>query len=163
MSNQTSNPRFKTLSIVEQTEGKRIEKEKTKADELTVFKTGETKTLTVNMLDGSKHNFAYAQYLSSSLAVEKDDSPDINKTGNQNRIITIHFAAHTIKIYGYCLDAIFDTLSTFTLKSITAHDQRYHESLPNADLRKSQSHDQKTQETIKPFITKIDINWRGRE
>lgn len=148
MTQETSNQKykFKTLSIVRQTQEKAATHIKSNTNDLNVFETGQTKTLSVTQLNGTKQNFSYGQYLSAWFGIDEENS---EKT---ERVIKIHFAAHTIIIHGYCLDEIYEALATSTLKSITAHNDRYYQSnLSNTNNPPNT-----------PFITKIEVNWRGR-
>ncbi|AXG70588.1 hypothetical protein KORDIASMS9_02828 [Kordia sp. SMS9] len=103
---------------------------------LTVFETGDSKTIDFIKKDNTRQNFPYSHYLTSWI-----------ETDNKKRVIKIMFATHQVTINGYCLDAIYDELRQFNLKNLKANDERYTNDLPDDE----------------PFITSIIIEWKGKE
>lgn len=103
---------------------------------ITVFETGETKTIDFELLDGTRQNFHYSHYITSWMGKE-----------NGERIIKIFFATHLITLKGYCLDAIYEALRQFKVKSIKANNSRYQDSLPDEHT----------------FVTDIIIKWKSDE
>lgn len=120
--------KFKSLEIAKN--GKKQLKTEKDLNKLTVFEVGETKTVDFELLDGKRQNFAYTHYLTSWLDIKDDE-----------RFIKILFATHLITIKGYCLDEIYDALTSFNLKYLKANDERY----------------LKTFEEGKTFVTEIEI------
>ena len=129
------NYKFKSLDIAKNGQNKEETKEKA-PNGITAFETGGTKTIDFVLLDGTRQNFAYTHYLTSWLG----------KDGN-DRVIKIFFATHLVTVKGYCLDGLYDGLTSFSVKSIKAHDERY------ADMV----------EEDKTFVTDIKIVWKKEE
>ena len=135
----SQNYKFKSLQIAdaENNKGKKSEKD---SNALTVFEIGETRTIDFELLDGTRQNFAYAHYLTAWLGKEKVGQ----KT---ERVIKIFFATHLVTIHGYCLDKIYNTVTTQTLKYLRANDERYLEMIDDTQ----------------PFVRHIEVKWRGEE
>ena len=128
----SQNYKFKSLQIDKSGQNKEDKAEKA-PNSVTVFETGETRTIDFVLTDGTRQNFAYSHYLTSWLG----------KDGN-DRVIKIFFATHLVTVKGYCLDELYDGLTGFSVKSIQAHDERY------ADMV----------EEDKTFVTDIKIAWK---
>jgi len=131
----SQNYKFKSLEITKNGQ----EKKETKAGDpnaLTVFETGETRTVDFISLDGTRQNFTYVHYLTGWLGKDGED-----------RVIKIFFATHLVTIKGYCLDEIYNHLATLSLKMVKANDERY----------------LKTIEEGKPFVTDIKITWKKED
>lgn len=127
----SQNYNFKSLQIVNNDKNK--ENTRNEPNDLTVFVIGETKTIDFIMLDGTRQNFSYSHYLTSWLGKE-----------DENSVIKIFFATHLITIKGYCLNDIYNHLTTFSIKTLKAMDKRYIQ-----DINEQ-----------KPFITDILITWK---
>lgn len=125
---------FKSLHYGE--ENKQNEQNNKANDTLTVFETGDSRTIDFIKKDNTRQNFAYSQYLTAWIETE-----------DKKRVIKIMFASHQVTINGYCLDIIYDHLRQFNLKSIKAHDERYMNDLPDDA----------------PFTSSIVIEWKGKE
>ncbi|GAA3643654.1 hypothetical protein [Flavivirga jejuensis] len=130
---------FKSLQIAKNGEEKKQAQKDPNA--LTVFETGDTRTIDFCLLDGTRQCFLYSHMLTAWLG------KDSNTKENNNRVIKIVFATHLITINGFCLDDIYNHLTTLTLINLKAHDQRY----LNAISENS------------PFITNIKIMWKKEE
>ncbi|MFL1013247.1 hypothetical protein [Flavisericum labens] len=85
---------------------------------LTVFETGDTRTIDFVLKDGTRQNFAYAHYMTAWIGIDKESE-------NNERYIKIFFATHLVTINGYCLDEIYNSLISFSLKSVKVIDDRY--------------------------------------
>ncbi|MDD7887871.1 hypothetical protein [Flavivirga sp. 57AJ16] len=128
----SQNYKFKSLQIAK---GDQAQRKTTKdPNTITVFETGDTKTIDFELLDGTRQNFHYSHYITSWMGKE-----------NGERIIKIFFATHLVTINGYCLDEIYNHLTTLSVKSIKAHDQRYLNMV----------------EENQPFAIQISIEWKG--
>ena len=103
---------------------------------LTVFDTGDTKTIDFIKKDNTRQNFPYSHYLTAWMETEE-----------KKRVIKIMFVTHQVTINGYCLDVIYDELRQFNLKSLKANDERYTNDLADDA----------------PFISSIVIEWKGKE
>ena len=130
--------KFKSLEIAKNGQEKKSTKKDPNA--ITVFETGETRTIDFILKDGTRQNFAYIHYLTAWLG--KDEAAE--KT---ERYIKIFFATHLITIKGYCLDEIYNHLLDFSLKTIKANDERYLDMV----------------EENKPFVMDIKVTWKNKE
>lgn len=65
-------------------------------------------------MDGIQQNFSYVHYLTAWLGKEEEE-----------RVIKIIFATHSITTHGFCLDNLYDELVKFSVKSVKANDERY--------------------------------------
>ena len=124
----SQNYKFKSLQIHKNS--RQVDKE---PDQSKVFEIGDTKTIDFELLDGTRQNFSYAHYMTSWIGKDGDE-----------RVIKIFFATHLITIKGYCLDPIYDALSSLKLKKVKASDERY----------------LKTTEDGKVFVTDIEVKWK---
>jgi len=120
--------KFKSLQYSEEEKVQEITGEK-----LTVFETGETKTIDFILLDGTRQNFACAHYMTAWLGKEDND-----------RVIKIFFATHLVTIKGYCLDELYDELIKLSVTFIKAHDERYVDMV----------------DEDKAFVTDIKVAWK---
>ena len=125
------NYKFKSLSIVQSNEQQQTAENN--PNTLTVFETGDTKTIDFVFLDGTRQNFHYSHYITAWMGKEKDET-----------FIKIFFATHLVTIKGYCLDIIYDELIQLRLKSIKANYERYSDS----------------KEEEESFVTEIMIGWK---
>ncbi len=130
--------KFKSLEIAKDDQkNKQAEKD---PNGITVFEIGDTRTIDFILKDGTRQCFLYSHMLTSWLG--KDGN-----TEKKERVIKIFFATHLITIKGYCLDEIYNTLTTLSVKSIKSHDERY------ADMV---AEDQ-------AFVTDINVSWKKEE
>ncbi|MEO1033392.1 MAG: hypothetical protein AAFX55_18535 [Bacteroidota bacterium] len=125
------NYKFKSLQIVKSQNNKDQKDED--FEKLTVFETGETKTIDFILLGGTRQNFPYSHYLTSWLGKESEE-----------RVIKIFFATHLVTIYGVCLDKIYNHLLIMSLKSVRAKNKRYLKTIEDGQL----------------FVTDIKITWK---
>ncbi|WP_394972583.1 hypothetical protein [uncultured Croceitalea sp.] len=112
------------------------EQEETNLNTLKVYEMGETRTIDFILTNGTRQNFAYSHYLTAWLGKEDKD-----------RFINIFFATHMVTIKGYCLDKIYNAITTLSVKSIKAHDKRYLDLIGEGN----------------PFVTEIKIGWKKEE
>ncbi|GAB1856128.1 hypothetical protein MHTCC0001_09630 [Flavobacteriaceae bacterium MHTCC 0001] len=132
--------KFKSLEIAQKGQEKPKETKADNPNTLTVFETGETRTIDFIQKDGTRQNFAYSHYITAWLGQDKESE-------KSERYIKIFFATHLITVYGYCLDILYNTLISFSVKSIKVYDIRY---LDMVDDNQA-------------FVTGIKVNWRKEE
>lgn len=108
--------KFKTLQIAQN--GQEKEQPQKNQNAITVFETGETRTIDFILKDGTRQNFAYTYYITSWIGIDKDSEKN-------ERVIKISFTTHLITIKGYCLDEIYNALTSLSLKSVKENNERY--------------------------------------
>jgi hypothetical protein len=125
----SQNYNFKSLQYSEDNK-----EQKTNPDKITVFETGETKTIDFIQKDGTRQSFPYAHYMTAWMGTEDDE-----------RFIKIFFATHLVTIKGYCLDQLYDHLTQFKLTRVIENDERYLKDLGDDEV----------------FISTIEVEWKG--
>ncbi len=128
--------KFKSLQIA-QTEEKKEEIKPEDLSHLTVFETGNPRTIDFIKKDGTRQSFPYGHYHTAWFGVDTDSE-------NNERVIKIFFATHLVTIKGYCLDELYNHLCTQKLKFVRANDERYLNMYPDD----------------KPFVLTILIEWK---
>ncbi|MDO5969410.1 hypothetical protein Q4Q35_06290 [Flavivirga aquimarina] len=138
----SQNYEFKSLEIAKNGQ----EKERTQKDPntVTVFETGDTHTIDFILLDGTRQCFLYSHMLTAWIG--KDDNAENDVTENE-RYIKIFFATHLVTIKGFCLDEIYNALTTLSLKSTKTHDERYLSAVSDDNA----------------FVTNIKITWKKED
>ncbi len=124
---------FKTLTLVRQN-GKPEEKDD--ANDLKVYETGDTRTIDFIQKNGTRQCFAYSHMLTAWYGKE-----------NEDRVVKVFFATHTVTIYGYCLEGIYEHLCSQNIKSVKAHDERYSDLVQEGN----------------PFIIRLKVEWRNND
>jgi len=109
----SQNYKFKTLSLVKE---ERQEDQKDNPNGLKVYEIGETRTIDFIQKDGTRQCFPYSHMLTAWYGKENND-----------RIIKIFFATHTVTIYGYNLGYIYEEINKQKIQTIVANDLRYND------------------------------------
>lgn len=131
----SQNYKFKSLQFSEKEKEQSEESEK-----LVVFETGETRTIDLVLLDGTRQGFLYSHMLTVWLGKEGDAEKN-------ERVIKIFFSTHLVTIKGYCLDGLYNELIKLSVKYIKAHDERYLDMV----------------EENETFVTDIKVAWKKGE
>lgn len=128
----SQNYEFRSLEYVDE------DNQQDHSDAITVFETGETKTIDFVKKDGTRQSFPYSHFMTAWYEKQKD----------QNQwAIKIFFATHLVTISGFSLEKIYEQLRQFRLKLLTAHDIRYADDIEEGE----------------PFVSGILIEWRNKE
>ena len=122
---------FKSLEYSDDDKG-----QKSNPDEITVFETGETKTIDFIQKDGTRQSFPYSHFMTAWMGKEDDE-----------RFIKIFFATHLVTIKGYCLDQLYDHLIQSNLKKVIENDERYLKDVGDSEV----------------FVISLMVEWKGQD
>ena len=128
----SQNYEFRSLEYVDE------DNQDNQSEALTVFETGDTKTIDFVKKDGTRQSFPYGHYMTAWYEKKKDTN---------EWAIKIFFATHLVTISGFGLEKIYDELRQFHLKSLIAHDIRYADDIEDSE----------------PFVSGILIEWKNKE
>ena len=99
----SQNYEFRSLEYVDE------DNQDNQSEALTVFETGDTKTIDFVKKDGTRQSFPYGHYMTAWYEKKKDTN---------EWAIKIFFATHLVTISGFSLEKIYDELRQFSFKII---------------------------------------------